>query len=964
MMFECPIACRAGGTRPLVVSVLLVLIVFSSGPVSWALEQLPVAKIVSVDLPPHVSRGENFTVVVSVDYSGSYGTDVAILDAPTGFVLASKGLVIPAGRNLFTFSLTARDYPGTWALLATVRVWWHSGWYGNPEGGTFPFEITISEPAIGILNIRSNLDSVVIKIDGISHAVPSKGLELSSARGFHTIEVECHITLGEGTRAVFDRWSDRVRSPAREVYLGDKLDLSAIYSTQYFLTVESNISQTVGTGWYPSGMNATIAALDPAMTEQTPAGPQVTYKFSHWSGDSESTSPVSWVVMDRPRRVVANWAEDTSQITLMYQLVIISLIFLSCSAALVAVGVTLRRRVRPKFHNPVLEGTNIVRALLLALFFLAAVAHSPAVEPASALAIVQSETVTIGDAVWYHWNQAASDTCLIWLGGGIVGESWFMVNPYEFESYNTVRFIQDLARYYDVLALKKGSMLSVDSTLNRTIFGEPYRAGSTDFMKKIRIWADEEGYTYLYVVGYSVGAMVAAEELILANPRHWVSPDGLIIITTKFPQAVSSASSSLRASLLLLYGDKIAPDFTASGELFFQNAPDEGWHENSWFHKEYHVISGVEHEVWTIRDSGEYDGRAVLLTVKFIETSKSLQFEQVKDSISRIALNFTASTEPHSPLNVEITSVKSPSRVRTGETFRIVAAARYYLSLNFTVAVVTFQTETGSIVSVAEKKLIGRGERQFAVTLVSGDNPGTSRFVFVPLFGSPDGWTIVSEGISSTFVTVSDSFTATVIIRYPSVPVQFDAESFRTGTFGEVTANATPGEHLITVPPVIMLGNASRAVFQQWNDTLSGPTLHLTLSGDLALLAIYRRQYYLNVTSPFGQTNGSGWYDENAVAQFHVTPPLLVDETTHVFAGWSGDSNDSSPASSVSMNGSKDIRASWRGLERGGEDVTLLQLQALLTLSSATLLGSLIFAGMSLHSRRKVMLTLASAHSA
>ncbi|WP_455284885.1 hypothetical protein, partial [[Eubacterium] cellulosolvens] len=72
----------------------------------------------SVEAPTRVSPEEGFIVLVTVDYSGSYSTDIAVIDTGTGFVLASKGLIIPAGRNLFTFSLTARGRSGVWTLTA------------------------------------------------------------------------------------------------------------------------------------------------------------------------------------------------------------------------------------------------------------------------------------------------------------------------------------------------------------------------------------------------------------------------------------------------------------------------------------------------------------------------------------------------------------------------------------------------------------------------------------------------------------------------------------------------------------------------------------------------------------------------------------------------------------------------------------------------------------------------------
>jgi hypothetical protein len=893
-----------------------------------------------------ISPNEGFAVVVNVDYSGSYSTDIAILDAATGFVLASKGLIIPAGRNAFTFQLIGRDRPGVWMLLASVRVWWHDGWYANEKGATFPFEITTSEPTNVTLVIMSNVVPTIVTIDGVSHSLSSEGIQLSTTRGFHTIEIESSLALGDGTRAVFDHWNDGIDSISRRIYLTARLDLSASYLAEYLLTVESSVGETVGSGWYPAGTNVTFAATDSGITGHTSTS-QVSYKFSHWSGDSDSNSPVGWLVMDGPKTVVANWSEDISQMTVMSELAIISAICLVCSAILVTIGLAFRKKTHTDRRTNPVRGKAPATGFLLVLVFLAVVAHPSMIQPTQALLPVQPATVTIGDASWYHWNQSASDTLLIWLGGGIVEQTALLINPCEFESYNTLRFIQDLAKYYDVLALRKGSIRYVDSTLNRTIFREPY-LGSYNFMKKIHSWAHEQGYTYLYVVGYSVGAMAAAKELIVASPKDWTTPDGLIIITTKIAEEVSSKANSLRASLLLLYGDKIAPEFNASGQAFFENAPQEGWRDGSWYHREYHVIPDVEHEVWTIRDSGEYDGRAVLLTLKFIETCKSLQFEKVRDTISRIALNHTGMTGLHLPFNVEVVSVYAPNKVRTREAFEITAQLRYDLPSNLTTAVIAFDIDVESIVSVAEKQLSGQGERHFVTTILSGESARTAHLSLIPLIGVGEDWSVVTGGVRDVTIDVADSFSAHLIVGYPNVTVQFDGQAFPAGTSGELTLNTTPGEHVISVPPLIMLGDAARAVFQHWNVTSSSSTLRLSISRDVCLLAIYRRQYYLSAKSPLGWVSGAGWYDEDSIARFQVAPPVVTLNGTHIFVRWSGDSVDSSPTSSVFMNGPRSVEASWRDLKAQEGNEVPLQLQVLFVVSLATLLASLVFALMSL----------------
>jgi hypothetical protein len=942
MMVDHPGRTHARNKVAVAILVLFVLAAFQNSMPAWALEQFPVARIAGVQAPSTVLPNEDFAVMVAVDYSGSYSTDIAVLDRATGFVLASKGLIIPAGRNEFRFQLTSPERPSVWKLLATVRVWWHEGWFANEKGATYPFEITISNAAdvTVTLDLTSSFAPSAVTIDGVSHSLPEEGIQLSTTPGLHTIEIESSFTRGNGTRAVFDHWSDGLRSFSRKIYVTGDLALSAIYLTEYLLTVDSSVGETVGSGWYPAGTNVTFAVIDSGSAEN-PSTDKASYRFSHWSGGSDSNSPIGWLIMDGPKTVVATWSEDNSQATLTSELATASMIFLACSAILVTMGTVLRRRLRADKHSDLSRARAHAKRILIVLLSFAAIAHPSMIQPSQALVPIQPGSVTIGDATWYLWNQSASDTLLIWLGGGIVESTGYLVNPYEFESYNTIRFIQDLAQHYDVLALEKGSIRSVDSTLNRTIFREPY-PGSYNFMQKIRSWASEQEYLYLYAVGYSVGAMVAAQELILANPESWTSPDGLIIITTKIAEGVSSKANSLRSSLLLLYGDKVAPEFIASGQAFFGNAPEEGWRDGSWCHREYHLIPEVEHEVWTILASGEYDGRATLLTINFIETCKSLQFERAKETISRGVLNHTAPAG--TPSAFTIVSVHSPSKVGTREAFRIDAEARYDLPSNSTIAMVAFDTDAASIISAAKKQLVGHGETRLLITAVSGENARTMHLSLIPLIQVSGNWTAITDGTRDISIDITDSYSVHVIVGYPNAIVEFDDLIFRAGTNGETTLNATRGEHVITAQPNIMIGNTTRAVFQQWNVTSASSTLRLSASRDICLLATYRRQYYVNVTSPLGRVSGAGWYDENSTAMFRVTPPIVTGNGTHAFVGWKGDSNDSSPSSSVPVNSSKKIEASWKGVRSGGESMNILQPEMIFVTSFAILLASIMFA--------------------
>mgnify|MGYP003345108833 CR=1 FL=1 len=94
---------------------------------------------------------------------------------------------------------------------------------------------------------------------------------------------------------------------------------------------------------------------------------------------------------------------------------------------------------------------------------------------------------------------------------------------------------------------------------------------------------------------------------------------------------------------------------------------------------------------------------------------------------------------------------------------------------------------------------------------------------------------------------------------------------------------------------------------------------------------------------------------ESSMAPLIPLQPMRRNTVSKVYR-FKGHSIDSSPASNVFMNSSKNIQASWKNLERGEQNENLLALQTLFALSLAALLVSLIFAVMSLRYRRKSML--------
>lgn len=71
----------------------------------------------------------------------------------------------------------------------------------------------------------------------------------------------------------------------------------------------------------------------------------------------------------------------------------------------------------------------------------------------------------------------------------------------------------------------------------------------------------------------------------------------------------------------------------------------------------------------------------------------------------------------------------------------------------------------------------------------------------------------------------------------------------------------------------------------------------------------FRQQYFLDVTSQFGHTLGTGWYDANFTATAGVYPSGI---NQYHFSGWSGSTNSTSISVQIRMDSSKTLVAQWK----------------------------------------------------
>jgi hypothetical protein len=116
------------------------------------------------------------------------------------------------------------------------------------------------------------------------------------------------------------------------------------------------------------------------------------------------------------------------------------------------------------------------------------------------------------------------------------------------------------------------------------------------------------------------------------------------------------------------------------------------------------------------------------------------------------------------------------------------------------------------------------------------------------------------------------------------------------------------------VPQTLAGAAGTQYAFKDWDVdgvAQSGNPITVTMNGPHTATAKYVTQYQLLLDSPYGNPQGSGYYDAGSTASFSVTSPegVLVQQ---VFVQWTGDYSGTSPQGSITMDKPKVVHAVWR----------------------------------------------------
>jgi len=862
-----------------------------------------VARVADLDYPKRVTPRQEFCVNVTFEYASRVLADAGILDEESARVLQSLTLIsgfYGPGNVTFSFSLTAPESSRVWRLVVATRAWWAGSWFSDPNSGTRAFSVEVITGNQFWLNVTSG---VRFEIDGVRYD-PSTGEQSAILfdPGSHIIYAEETKVIGDGVRLVFDRWSDGIRSNPRALNLFQDVRLTAIYRTQYLLSVHSDHGEPVGGGWYDENSNASFAVL-PEVRIPEAGIMRSNHVFVRWTGDGTGQRLMESVLMNGPKEIHAVWRGEIEMPTWI-SLNLLSLSMVLASIFFIIQGARIRpARVVRKLNLLAMRKQNAT-LIVLALLFVCL-----SITPIEAIGNIS--IIRLGATSWRHWEKPGSDTCIIWLGGGTEG-SPLWINPYWLESYNTMQFVQDLARYYSVLTLEEGSSAVSQTALKRVIKAEYY---PSTVIHDARKWVAAAGYQYVYLVGYSVGGIAVAREATVVDPETYSSPNGIILITVPLEPLVPYAGL-VKANHLVFCGTEMTKSFIDFGKIYYDSTPAEGEYSGHWLHKELHVIDKVAHEVWTIAETGRYDSKAIEIVVNFIERSRSLQFEK-----QRAFLHNASTTSTESPTNaqvkIELAKINVPRVIRPNEVFTIPVTARGRVPNKTKAWIILHSFDASSILSVRDLSLLEDGYLNLTLFCRAPDRETQLQLRITSLCAENDLLAFPAGNHSATIAPlVTEKATLRIKTFLPGIPLKLDGASFTTGSDGILCVNVVPGHHLVEAPSLFYLTSEKRAIFETWSDGMQASTRAVRISEDYSLEAFYRTQCYVSTLTQFGKTAGEGWYDYNSAATITISPIVIQDRINersviHRFDGWSLGTQDRTASLSIAVTEPLKIEARW-----------------------------------------------------
>jgi len=249
-------------------------------------------------------QGGSITVSASGSVVGNYGTQYYLT------VTSLHGTV--GGLGWYNSGATA------YATVTPLTVAGPSGtqyvftvWSGDASGSTSPSNaITMNGPKTATANWKTQYYLTVSSVYG---TIGGQAWYDSGATAYATV-TPLTVAGSAGTQYVFTVWSGDASgstSPSDSIVMSAPKTATANWKTQYYLTVDTNPAEVLsfnpsavsGKGWYDSGVEATVDAVQ-IVSKVTG---QSRYDFRSWTGATPGTPNQAKVLMNAPKTATANY---------------------------------------------------------------------------------------------------------------------------------------------------------------------------------------------------------------------------------------------------------------------------------------------------------------------------------------------------------------------------------------------------------------------------------------------------------------------------------------------------------------------------------------------------------------------------------------------------------------------------------------------------------------------------------
>jgi hypothetical protein len=329
----------------LLIMFLQILVVTQAGNVSLGMAASPEPKVLlgTLTFPEKVLPSQEFEVNISVTYFCKERTmsNIGIYDFGSEMIREPRVFFLEGnGSKSFQFNFQAAPTESEMKYEALLRYWYNGGWVYENKSLQQPFSVRVTDE-ISMRIILPEPDSK-IKLDEMENQTDSYGVFTSTVKpGRHLINVPREINLTKDSRLIFLRWSDGSTSNPTVTEIQGDTNLTAQYETEYYLTVRSNLGETQGEGWYPSGSTATFSV--PRSVQNSILKPAEENVFKKWSGDSDAVTSTAQITMTSPKNVVAQW-QISQTANFAIPVIPIALIIMIIDTGMLAYIVLRRRR--------------------------------------------------------------------------------------------------------------------------------------------------------------------------------------------------------------------------------------------------------------------------------------------------------------------------------------------------------------------------------------------------------------------------------------------------------------------------------------------------------------------------------------------------------------------------------------------------------------------------------------------